>query len=203
MPPQPKLTATPSPQPPQVLRAGCPSCRPTNMSGDFSAARFATAYSSGEVTRYCHLILVKKRQRRSFLDETAHLYCRRVPTTTGIGKYGVSFSFAFSCGRHGLFLLRRLSCMLQQLPVKLNQQQKRQPLVSLRNIQTSRQITHSSQLPLSHWVQSMPLFTFSFLNLVASFLISLAMTEKSAFYFCHSVLIQQFNALLLSYRQFF
>ena len=32
-PPQPKLTATPSPQPPKFLRAGCPSCRPTNMTG--------------------------------------------------------------------------------------------------------------------------------------------------------------------------
>ena len=37
--------------PPKFLRAGCPSCCPTNMTGDFAAARFATAYSSGEVTR--------------------------------------------------------------------------------------------------------------------------------------------------------
>ena len=38
------------PEPPKFLRAGCPSCRPTNMTGDFAAARFATAYSSGEIT---------------------------------------------------------------------------------------------------------------------------------------------------------
>jgi len=42
--------------------------------------------------------------------------------------------------------------------------------------------THSSQLPLSQWVQLMRRFAFSFLNLVSSFLISRAMTEKSAFF---------------------
>jgi len=39
------------------------------------------------------------------------------------------------------------------LIVKLVQQQKRQPLVRLRNIQTSRLITFFSQLPLRHCVQ--------------------------------------------------
>ena len=46
-----KTNGDPIPTPPKFLRAGCPSCRPTNMTGDFAAARFATAYSSGEVTR--------------------------------------------------------------------------------------------------------------------------------------------------------
>ena len=37
----------------------------------------------------------------------------------------------------------------------------------------------------------------SFRNLVTSLLISLATTEKSAFYFSDSPLIQQYNAILL------
>ena len=75
---------------------------------------------------------------------------------------------------------------LQQLPMKLGQQQKRQPLVKRRNIQTSRVIIFFSQLPLSHWVQSMPRVASSFWNSVASLLISRATTEKSAFYFSDS-----------------
>ena len=43
-----------------------------------------------------------------------------------------------------------------------------------------------SQLPLSHWVQSMPRVASSFRNSVASLLISRATTEKSAFYFSDS-----------------
>jgi len=43
-----------------------------------------------------------------------------------------------------------------------------------------------SQLPLSHWVQSMRRVAFSFLSSVASLLISRATTEKSAFYFSDS-----------------
>jgi len=43
-----------------------------------------------------------------------------------------------------------------------------------------------SQLPLSHWVQSMRRVVFSFLNSVGSLLISRATTEKSAFYFSDS-----------------
>jgi len=38
---------------------------------------------------------------------------------------------------------------------------------------------------------------FSFLSSVASLLISRATTEKSAFYFSDSVLIQRYNAILL------
>ena len=58
--------------------------------------------------------------------------------------------------------------------------------VKRRNIQTSRLITFFSQLPSSHWVQSMPRVASSFRNSVASLLISLATTEKSAFYFSDS-----------------
>ena len=84
------------------------------------------------------------------------------------------------------------------MPVKLGQQQKRQPLVKRRNIQTSRVIIFLSQLPLSHWVQSMRRVASSFRNSVASLLISRATTEKSAFVFQRlSVLIQRYNAILL------
>ena len=55
-----------------------------------------------------------------------------------------------------------------------------------------------SQLPLSHWVQSVRRVAFSFLSSVASLLISRATTEKSAFLFQRlSVLIQWYNAILL------
>ena len=85
-----------------------------------------------------------------------------------------------------------------KLPVKLVQQQKRQPLVRLRNIRTSRLITFFSQLLLSHWVQSMRQASFSFLISVASLLISRTTTEKSAFYFSDSLfMIQRYNAILL------
>jgi len=43
-----------------------------------------------------------------------------------------------------------------------------------------------SQLPLSHWVQSMRRVAFSFLNSIASLLISQATTERSTFYFSDS-----------------
>jgi len=42
-----------------------------------------------------------------------------------------------------------------------------------------------SQLPLSHWVQSMRRVAFSFLNSIASLLIR-ATTERSTFYFSDS-----------------
>ena len=53
-------------------------------------------------------------------------------------------------------------------------------------MQASRLITFFSQLPLSHWVRSMRRVEFSFVNSVASLLISRATTEKSAFYFSDS-----------------
>ena len=50
----------------------------------------------------------------------------------------------------------------------------------------NRDGNNSSQLPLSHWVQSVRRVAFSFLNSVASLLINRATPEKSALYFSDS-----------------
>jgi len=72
-------------------------------------------------------------------------------------------------------------------------------IIRLRPIQTSRLITFFSQLPLSHWVQSMRRVAFSFLNSVASLLADQSGDDREiSFLFQRlSVLIQRYNAILL------
>ena len=72
-------------------------------------------------------------------------------------------------------------------------------IIRLRTIQTSRLITFFSQLPLSHWVQSMRRVAFSFLNSVASLLADQSGDDREiSFLFQRlSVLIQRYNAIFI------